>query len=387
MELLGDDKEPKIVIGVLDALTQLKAKDGVQAACKLLTEDIVWEVKISACEYLAKLNDNSLIEPLIQALLGEKVEGRVRTEVVNVLKQLTGQDLGVQGAVWMEWWKKKQAGEEYNPKDTKDAKDEGTRAVTAVCYGVKVSSTRIVFIMDISGSMDWGATWKEDKEAEEEAKKLKPRFTDEKGKPADDQLVNQLKAKKEQVDKRPVAKRIHAVKRELINTIYNLDPSVNFTIIFFSTKTQIWKETLVPATAQNKKDAIEEVEKQVPTASTSTMDALDLAFHIAEKAGFNKKEPPKLDTKSNYLDMKGGADTIFIVTDGIPNTGRIGDRTAIIEEIKKMNETRKIKINTVGIGSNTGIPPGTSSKEAVPDPDFLRRLAEATGGIFVNRIE
>jgi HEAT repeat protein len=374
---LIEDKSPKIKLAVFDALGSLGAREGAESACKLLNSEEIWEVKIAVTEYLNKLNDQSLIEPLIQALMGKNLEGRPRDEVASVLKKLTGVDCGLQGSAWMSWWNKKKQGTEANPSNP----DEDA-SYTAVYYGVKVTSTRIVFILDISGSMDWGAEWTEDEESKK--KQLKPRFTGKDGKPADDKLAEELKNKKEEIDKRTISKRIEAAKRELINTIYNIDSSVYFTIIFFHSGVIPWKESLIPATAANKLEAIQEIDKQLPNGNTATFDALETAYKLNEQ-GSGKNKTVTID-KSGYVSAgSGGADTIFLVSDGVPTAGKITDRPTIVSELKKINETRKIKINTVGVGSSKGVPPQVQAKDGLPDINFLRSLAEVTGGIFVDK--
>lgn len=373
VELIDKDKDIKIKMGAFGALAELKSKSGVEIACRLLNEEIAWEVKISAAEYLSKLNDQELIEPLIQVLMGKNLEGRARDEVAKILRQLTGADCGLQGTAWLQWWSKKKKGGDTDP--TKDGEE-----TTAVFYGIKITSTRIIFIQDVSGSMDWGADWKEDP-SDGGKNKPTPKLSGPDGKPAPEPQVNQLKAKKEEIDKEVVTKRIHAAKRELANAIYYLDPSVYFTLVFYSDSVRPWKDTLVPATVQNKLEALTEIAKQKPLITTATFDALEYAYKLSEQG----KGKVGLDKSGYILDKSGGADTIFLVSDGVPTFGKIIERPKIVEEIRKINETRKIKINTVAVGSAKGLPPGISPQDALPDGDFLKQLSDITGGIFVDR--
>lgn len=371
VELISD-KDDKVKMAAFIALGNLSAKEGIEAAYKAIDSEETWEVKIGATEYLGKFNDEAMIEPLIKILMGKNVEGRPRDAVASILKKLTGVDCGLQGSAWMTWWNKKKQGENAGPANP-------VEETLAVYYGVKVVSTRIVFILDISGSMEWGAEEAEQKEEQ----KLKPKFTGTDGKPADDKLVDEIKKKKEEVDKRKVTKRIEAAKKELINAIYNLDSSVYFTMIFFHSGVVVWKETLIPATAANKLEAIKDIDKQAANGATATFDVLEKAYQLSSPGGKNDKVTME---KGGYVvAASGGADTIFFVSDGVPTAGKITDRPTIINEIKKINETRKIKINVVGVGSSKGLPAGVSPQDGLPDTNFLRQLAEVTEGTFVDK--
>jgi hypothetical protein len=370
-------------MGVLDTLGALGIKTAIEIVCKLLNSEESWELKITAAQYLDKLKDQSLIEPLIQVLEGQNIEGRPRAEVIEILKKLTGTDLGSKGSAWRQWWIKKNKGE-----DTEPVKEFG-ETISVSYYGIKETSTRIIFILDISDSMSWGADWVEEKEPNK--KTSPPKFVDTNGNIAGEKLVREIQSKKEQVDKRPVKKRIDAAKRELVNTIYNIDSSVCFTVIFFATPVKIWKDALVPATIQNKISAIEEIDKQIPlpmpNGKTATFDALEMAYTIGEQGKDGKKTVP--DKNGGVADQIGGADTIFLVTDGVPTAGKIVNRPDIIKEIEKINAIRRIKINTVGVGAPKGVPANllkTNPMSAfLPDSQFLTDLANITGGVFVDK--
>jgi hypothetical protein len=73
---------------------------------------------------------------------------------------------------------------------------------------------------------------------------------------------------------------------------------------------------------------------------------------------------------------KGGGDTIFLLTDGAPSCGTYRNKTEILSEIGELNRFRKIRIHTIGIGS-----------QAVSErwDGLLERLAEMTDGECVTR--
>jgi hypothetical protein len=63
-------------------------------------------------------------------------------------------------------------------------------------------------------------------------------------------------------------------------------------------------------------------------------------------------------------------DTIFFLSDGRPTVGDFVDPDDILREILAANELRKVKIHTIAIGEF--------------QKDFMRKIAERTGGVFVD---
>jgi Mg-chelatase subunit ChlD len=63
-------------------------------------------------------------------------------------------------------------------------------------------------------------------------------------------------------------------------------------------------------------------------------------------------------------------DTIFFLSDGRPSTGEFVDTEDILREVLKANELRKVVIHTIAIGEF--------------QKSFMQRLAEKSGGVFVD---
>ena len=96
--------------------------------------------------------------------------------------------------------------------------------------------------------------------------------------------------------------------------------------------------------------------------------------------GKSLSNPVTLDKKANYATSTNGADTIFLMTDGRPNTGRIEKPEDILAELKKVNRLRKLTIHTICVGE---IPPGGPTPDS-PDPVFLKKIADQNNGDFVH---
>ena len=65
-------------------------------------------------------------------------------------------------------------------------------------------------------------------------------------------------------------------------------------------------------------------------------------------------------------------DEIFLLSDGVPTAGAVEDTDAILRLVEEVNRYQSIRINTVFTGTGVGA-------------DFLRKLAEQNGGVFVQR--
>jgi len=74
---------------------------------------------------------------------------------------------------------------------------------------------------------------------------------------------------------------------------------------------------------------------------------------------------------------KGYADTVFLLSDGLPNTGQIPEPDGIIAKLKEMNKTRKVTINTIGVFAS-------NSSEAEGGGRLLKQIADDSGGVYTS---
>jgi hypothetical protein len=77
---------------------------------------------------------------------------------------------------------------------------------------------------------------------------------------------------------------------------------------------------------------------------------------------------PGKDLVGNFADTP---DTIYFLTDGEPTVGDITDTEVLNSWFRELNRFARVKVNVITFG-NLGV-----------DPEFLRRLAEDNGGVFV----
>lgn len=204
-------------------------------------------------------------------------------------------------------------------------------------FGLDVTGRNIVFILDISGSME--AT---DPLTPEQEKQLRRRLTG---------VVGDNKLEEEMIKAR---RRILRAKSELQNVIASLSEDRRFNLIVYSSKVQSWEESLVQATSSAKKKAHEFIEGLKASGVTVTDDALHRAF-----------SDPMLDT-------------VYLITDGAPtHRGSRGPQlppdakrlmSLILEETKAANYLRQVRLFTLGfVGAEV---------------EFLKRLSAENFGTY-----
>ncbi|MHC4607196.1 MAG: VWA domain-containing protein, partial [Planctomycetota bacterium] len=156
-------------------------------------------------------------------------------------------------------------------------------------------------------------------------------------------------------------------KHELRKAIRNLEEDVHFNVIFYNAEYQVWaEEGLKRASAKNKRSAIEFVDDVEPEGGTNFFDSLERAFHTYDPP---KKGPARDD--GPLARMQGGADTIYMLSDGQPTSGSLRNTGAILKRVEEMNRDRNIIIHTILVG-------------AEENPEFMRALAESNGGRFIH---
>lgn len=196
------------------------------------------EVRIAVARALGQKAYRESVDELIDVLgRADKVGGEFSATVRRSLHALTLQDLPTEDD-WKKWWQFER--DRWKPPGQQAL---GRTRVGSIkppgdfpkFFGVEIFSLRVVFVIDVSGSM------------------------------------------KEPVRGHPM-QRVELVKKELVQAIEKLGPKARFTVITFSDKIVPHTPDLVPATPANKEKAIRFVRSLAPSGTTWTQEALEAAF-------------------------------------------------------------------------------------------------------------
>lgn len=365
---LADDKSFLLQIAAADALAEKADPATAPFFMKVLKEEKrPWEAKHAALEGLQKTADEKLVVPLIDQL-GKlrNQEGRMKAQYLKVLRKATGLDLETDNPqAWAAAWAAKQAGKEPPKGSTVVAPTE--------FYGVKTQSSRFIFLLDRGNSMKLPGS--EPKRLEVSIREAPSAEGSEETRAREE--AGKLKAK---VDSKPAETRLDGAKKELINAVYYLPPAVSFNVVWFDSVARPWRRELVPATWRNKLECIRETERQIAGGTTNMWDAFEHALKMTADPA--KPDVAQLDPKANYATCVNGADTLFLLTDGKPNEGRIPSAQDLIYEIRKVNRLRRLTIHTVCLGDLRD-KDGKLNPDP-PDPEFMKKIAEETGGDTVH---
>ncbi|MDF1838079.1 MAG: HEAT repeat domain-containing protein, partial [Planctomycetota bacterium] len=353
MTPLATDGESGVRTACLDALAKMGAKEVLPLAQAALV-DGVWQVRSSAIQALGKVRDISSMPLLIGRM--EVEEGRLIVDLSTALDQLTGRGPIKNPATWRSFWDA--YGDRYKlPSDEELAKMIAKREANAAAYkvakgtsyhGVDTPSRSILFVIDVSGSMEDEVTEKE-------------RFKD---------------------GNYPSYSRMDITKTELARTIAGLESYVKFNILSFATDVKPWKKGLVTANVLNKSSAETWIKALEPIGGNSKQELAEVGFGATAAIGKGKTntwgalatalsvpmDPSKKKPKKDPYRVE--VDTVFFLSDGRPTTGYFVKTEAILAGILEANELRKVVIHTIAIGEF--------------DKQFMKRLAKGTGGVFVD---
>ena len=257
-----------------------------------------WSTRLAAARALEGLRAKEAVGPLIGRVGLET--GLMRTRIVEVLFRMTGQVFGNNERAWQAWWDKSSAdfelitaGELARIQAEEDARRLRQVSRTAF-FGIKIESRRLIFIIDVSGSMN---------------ELTRGTYVGEDGPP-----------------------RMDVAKRELARVLDELEPGTLFNILAFSDGVGTWIDgDIAQSDSVSRDEAKEFVERLGAGGGTNLYGALDLAF-----------EDPDVDT-------------IYVLSDGEPSLGTVTDQATIREHVALWNENRGIVIHSIAVGGNFSI--------------------------------
>ncbi len=286
------EEDPIVIRSHIDIATRARYP-GLTAILAKRLADPQWPVRAGVIQALEAQRSKEAVDLLIARLDHE--HGRVKDDLVEALAALTGRRMEPDTATWKLWWD--QARATWTPPEKgSDGIDLDAKQDGVYFYGIQTRSKRIVFCIDISGSMDF---------------------------PLDGQG-----------GKRPA--RILRAKQELLKALGALRSDASFAIVVYNAGVATWNEGRMRlATGRTKEQARRFVEGLEPLGATNIFDALQLSLQICGAPRGKQHEPR--------------GDTIFFLTDGRPTAGKIVDARLILQEITRLNRQYGVVIHAIGV--------------------------------------
>jgi hypothetical protein len=256
--------------------------------------------------------------------------------VGQALTSLTGQDFRGNVALWQRWWKENEASfqvPEQPPE--KSAEEEARESAGVTFFGISTESQRILFVLDLSGSMDFAMVPKSNPD-------------DDPGKPYD-------------YPEEGESSRLQVAKRDLIKALGGLRDGGVFNLVLYASDVWTWTDDgrLVTMEPKTRAQVVEFVEAADAVGGTNIYGAMERALDVAGAKGGGEWSKPAVDT-------------IYLLTDGRATVGVTTDPDEILAYVRERNRTAGIVIHTIGL---------SDAHDAV----LLRRLAEENGGKYVGR--
>jgi len=350
IDVIKKDSEPQVRIAAMDALRELKA--GAPEVVAALVEQLkneYWQVKATAVATLRALGSRDAVEPLIEAM--GKNEGRLRQDIAEALAALTGVNKHNDPSAWKAWWdasKEEVLKGTYKPAAGDVASGDGPKGATTF-YGIPVLSKNVIFILDRSGSMAEPSEWEIPKEvATGGGKKESPEI------------------------KQEGTRKIDIARWQLKRTLAMMPDGVEFNLIFYSHEWTILSERMLKLSAGTRKTAYEFIDKLDPFGPTNVYDPLEKGLAYSSAGAMAEKI------------AKSGVDTIYFLTDGMPNAGQVPKADDILVKIRDLNKTKKVKIHTVGVFTSPKTPNPLQPNEVELGGKFLKQLADENGGTYID---
>ncbi len=233
---LAGDRDAGVRQGAAVALAALRTPAALRALETLLADEDHL-VRREALHQLGGLRRKETIPLLLEHLPAAR--GRHRFDVLRVLRLLTGEDHGTSPQRWGRWWEAEGASfvlppyEEALAAERERAGRREAGGTTSTFYGLQVVSERVVFVLDVSGSMSALSGGQ---------------------------------------------RRIDAARDQLLDALEAFPAGGLFNLIFFSTGADAWGDEVVEMDRRSREEALEYVLRQKPGGGTAVHTALELAF-------------------------------------------------------------------------------------------------------------
>lgn len=226
---------------------------------------------------------------------------------------------------WREFWEREKDKIDITHKHANKAP---ATTVASGFFGIPVQGSRVLFILDLSGSMDF----------------LMP----------DGQ-----------------SKRLNFAQAELERAMSSISPNAQFNLVTFNgnPKAKLWNKDMVQATDRNRAKFIKYVEGLRADGGTNLWSGFELGLKIRSLVYGDRYET--------------NVDEVFILSDGAPSVGEVIDPIEILRLVRETNRFANMRINTIFISSTNPAEQQPMPWMTISPAELMRRLAKENGGKFV----
>lgn len=276
----------------LDLLSVAQITANRQGVIELF-QDLDRPVRVAAYKALARERSKQNVATLIERMKTEG--GASKHDLRLALVELTGVDQGPDERVWSTWWDAFGTNFDFAKvvRRKGGTKRKGNERTVTAYHGIPIRADKLVFVLDLSGSMS---------------------------------TKIEVKEKGTSTGKPKTSTRIAQAKKELIEVLQSLAETQSFEVIGFGTDTISFEGRLIPATKTNVEDAVDWVKDLRLRGSTNIFDSLEAALKIK------------------------GAEEVFLLTDGGPSAGKFIAPNEIRRVIRQVNRDLGVRIHTIAIG-------------------------------------
>ena len=362
------ERDSVVQTAILDAMTAIAKEHGGKLGQDPLRRATTaalrvfgrggWQLDVAVLDFLELLRVADAVPALIDQL--QRYAGGSRTadqsnlvldRSYELLVSLTAARFGPeQIAEWRRWWA--EHGDDFVVAVLKPrgATKKNAQYTVSSFFGIPVRGSRVCFVVDVSTSMNWKWSAKEQK--------------------------------------------IAVAKRELKSAVERMAADSSFNLITFAGTAQPWRSRLVPATAANKKRFFEYVDDLRTFSHTNVWGGVKIAL--------------ELEVITHGSRYTSSVDEVFILSDGAPTTGEIRNPEHILATVNDTNRASKVRINTLyiegersggggggrggggrggggrgGGGRGGGGRGGGQPNWPMTGEELMREIANSNGGVFL----
>jgi len=261
-------------VAIIDSLARIGSPEAFPIFEKWVA-CLEWPLRAASVRGLAKVKRIESVDLLITRMGYES--GRILGDMAAALETLTGKSMGNNPEHWKAWWKINR--EKFSFDGAGREAEAGGRGTTTY-HDIPVVSSRMIFLLDVSGSMR---------------------------------------------GRKGSSTRLGEAKAELEKVLRALPKETRVNLIFFSSRVDPWQPRLAPI-GPNLATALAAVDALKAGGETNIHDSIEKALEDAE------------------------VDTIYLLSDGAPSTGKFTVAADVLREVRRMNLTRQVAIHAISLG-------------------------------------